>query len=186
MQIENGWGDGGWKARITDEGQIYVITESHTEARHKAEEGKVFMIASGFAASPASADDFTNVLYVKNTSTTKDIHIGYLRTCNEVSGKWRILDAPTALGTSALTASNSNRSNATPLVATVQAFSTAGTTFTDGTAIGQWIQGAGHSIQPFDGSYILGPNDSFGLEFAPFNGTAGEMCVTLQCWQITD
>ena len=186
MKIENGWGDS-TKLRITEDGQALTQSENHTEARHHSGEGEVFFLASGFATTATSADDYTNIFYLKNDSTTKSIHIGYLRTCNEVAGKWRLLDAPTALGTTAITAYNANRAKTQALDATSQSFSAAGTTFTDGTSIGQWVQnGPGHSVFPFDGSYILGPNSSLGLEFAPFGTTAGDACVTVQCWQTVE
>ncbi len=169
---------------VNSEGQATVLAESRTEARHVAEEGNAFLIASDFGSS-LTTNDFTNIFYIKNESTTKNLHIGYLRTCNEAAGKWRLIDAPTALGTTAITAKNMLSGDTTVLVATIQSFSASGTTFTDGTVIGQWIQSTGHSIQNFDGSYILKPLESFGLEFAPFaTQSAGESeaCVTLQTW----
>ena len=173
-------------ANVNSEGRLETQSHNHTEARHHAGEGDVYLIGSGFGVGPATADDFTNILYVRNDSTTKEINIGILRTCNEVAGKWRLLKNPTALGTSVITPVNSNLGSSKTLVATVQEFSVAGTTFTDGTVMGQWIHGVGHSLFPFQGSVILGPNDAIGLEYAPHSATAGEACATIQCWQIDE
>ncbi len=169
---------------VNSEGQASTLAEIQTEARHVSSEGNAFMIASGFAANPATGDDYTNLIYIKNDYTTNHIHIGYLRTCNEQAGKWRYIDAPTALGTTAIAAKNMKRGNSTTLTATIQGFSAAGTTFTDGTTVDfpQWIQNVGHSIQSFDGALILGPGQSFGLDYAPFASTAGDVCVTMQAW----
>lgn len=170
---------------VNSEGQASVISESLTEARHVSSEGNVYIISSGFAATATVADDATNLLYVKNTSNTLFLHLGYLRTCNEVGGFWQWIDNPTALGTTAITPVNMKRGSTKPLAASVETFSSAGTTFTvgDRTDYPQWIQGGpAHSIQPFEGSMILSPGQSFGLEFAPFGTTAGVACVTLQVW----
>lgn len=188
MKIFNGWGDGGWGWRINNEGQASTLAETQTEARHLSEnEGVVYILSSGFAVSSNVANTFTNIFYIKNTSTTHNLYIGYLRTCNEIPGKWQYTDNPTALGTTSVTAINMKRGADTPLVADVQSFSAAGTTFSDGTTADfpQWIQGGpGHSIQPFEGALILGANQAFGLSFAPFNTTAGDVCITMQAWQI--
>lgn len=170
---------------INDEGQALTLSETQTEARHVAEDGNTFLLASDFAVTATVADDFTNIMYLKNESTTMDIHVGYLRSCNEVAGKWQMHFNPTALGTSALTAQNTQLGNSTPLSSTIQTFSNAGTTFVDGTIFAQWIQGGpGHSIQPFDGSLILPPLTAIGFDFAPFGTTAGDACVTMQVWQV--
>jgi len=177
-------GDG---SAVNSEFQLSVISESLTEARHVAAEGDTYLISSGFATTAALADDATNILYVKNTSTTLNMHLGYLRTCNEVAGFWQWIDNPTALATTAITPVNMLRGNSKPLTSIVQTFSVAGTTFTDGTSTDypQWIQGEGHSIQSFEGSMILGPDQAFGIEFAPFGTTAGIACATLQVWTST-
>lgn len=172
-------------ARVNTEGQLSTLSEIQTEARHVAEDGSVFMIATGFAVSSTTGDQFTNIVYILNDSTTKDVHVGYMRTCNEVPGKWRLLYNPTALGTSEITARNMKIGTATPLNGTVQQYSAAGTSFSDGTVLGQWIQsGPAHSIQGYEGSLILPPLQSIALEFAPFGTTAGDVCATIQLWQV--
>lgn len=174
--------------RVNAEGKAFVLSEARTEARHASSDGDAFMISSGFAASPSAADDFTAVLYFKNTSTTSHVHIGYLRTCNEQGGKWRYTDNPTALGTTAITAKNMNVGDSGVMTATIQSFAAAGTTFADGTTTDfpQWIQsGPGHSVYPFDGALIIQPGQSFGLDFANFGTTAGDICVTMQAWIVT-
>lgn len=175
--------------KVNSEGQASVIAEVQTEARHVAQKGNVFLVASGFITHINTALTFTDLFWMKNTSTTKDIHIGYLRTCNEVAGRWQMYEGVTALDNTPTTieADNMKLGSATPLDATLEAADSTAAAFTGGTVIAQWIQGVGHSIQPFEGSLILGPNQSIGLSFAPAaTASTNEACITMQVWQVTD
>ncbi len=170
--------------KVTDEGQAIVLAEVHTEARHHSITGEVFILSSGFITSSATADTFAAILYIKNTSTTKSINVGYFRTCNEVASKWRLTKNPTSISNStSVTAENINFASPITLDATVE-YGAANSTVTGGTVLGTWIQnGPGHSDPDFSGAMILGPNDSFCLEMAPFASAAGEVCTTIEVWQ---
>lgn len=175
------------QGQITNSGgQSFVLSESHTEARHEAEAGRAFIIGSGFIVHSDTADTFKAMLYIENTSDEKEIHLGYLRTCNEVPGKWQLHKGVTAISSGSPVAPlNMNGGKKKSLTATVTAGGSA-SDFTGGTIYPQWIQGGpAHSIQPFDGSYIMGPGDTLGLSFAPFAAaTSNEACITMQLWQV--
>lgn len=174
-------------ALVNGEGQVFTLSEIQTEARHVAEEGDAFFISSGFLTHSNAADATTAMMWFRNDSNTMDIHVGYLRTCNEVAGKWQMFSGVTALDNTpaTITPANSNIGSTTTMDATIEASDTAGSAFTGGLAISQWIQNAGHSIQAFDGSLILGPQQSIGITFAPFaTASANEACITMQAWQV--
>jgi len=170
--------------RITSTGQANVLAEVHTEARHHSISGEVFIISSGFVTSSATGDTFAAILYFKNDSTTKSVNVGYFRTCNEVASKWRLTKNPTSISNStAVTPENINFNSAVTLDGTTE-YGSATSTVTGGTVLGTWIQnGPGHSDPDFGGALILGPNDSFCLEMAPFASVAGEVCTTIEVWQ---
>lgn len=169
---------------VTIDGQALVQAEVHTEGRHHSERGETFIVRSGFITSSATADTFASIIYLKNTSTTKQVHIGYLRTCNEVAAKWKFIRNPTSISNStAVIPLNMNFTSAIMMDATTEVGSATSTT-TGGSEMGTWIQGGpGHSDPNFSGSFIIGPNDSFALEMAPFASVAGEVCTTFEVWQ---
>ncbi len=173
------------KAAIVDsEGFLYSLSQVHTEARHNAGLGRSFLLSSGFVTCSATGDTFASIFYFKNSSTTKVIHFGYFRTCNEVPAKWRMIKNPTSISNStAITPLNLNFESNVVLDATAE-FGSATSTTTGGTEIATWIQpGPGHSDPDWAGGLILGPNDSIALEMAPFASVAGEVCITNEVWQ---
>ncbi len=169
---------------VTIDGQALVQAEVHTEARHHSERGEAFIVRSGFVTSSATADVFVSLIFLKNDSTTKQLHIGYLRTCNEVAAKWKLIRNPTSISNpTAVIPLNMNFTSAKTFDGTAQSGSATSTT-TGGTEMGTWIQGGpGHSDPDWSGSFILGPNDSIALEMAPFASVAGEICTTFEIWQ---
>lgn len=186
MIIEDGQGKGRL-AYVTDEGQQLVLSEAHTESRHHSAAGEVFLINSGFVTSSAVADTFASIIYFKNTSTTKVIHIGFFSTWSEVAGKWNLLSNPTSISNSTATsAGNMNISSTKLLDATIE-FGSATSVTTGGTTIANWISpGPGFSANNFAGAFILGPTDSFVLEMAPFAAVAGEVSVLAEVWQVDE
>ena len=187
MKIDNGAGSGGYQLEITSDKQAKVLAETHSEARFHSEKGEVFLVHSGFVVSSAVADTFASIIYIKNTSTTKDIHIGHLRTCNEVAAKWRMKVAATSISNStATTANNMNSSSTITLDATIE-YGAANSTTTGGDEMSTWIQpGPGHSEPNLSGALILGPSSTLVLEMAPFASVAGEVCINIECWQPTE
>ncbi len=174
---------------ITTSGQALVQSESHTEARFHSADGHTFMLASGFVTHINTADTYTAVMWFQNDSTTDSIYVGYMRSCNEVAGKWRLLKGVTAMSNSAtITPRNMNIGSPKTLVATVEASNATTSAFTGGTLVGTWIQnGPGHSDPNWRGAYLLSPGASLGLEFAPFAAaSSNEVCTTVEVWQTTE
>lgn len=186
MIIEDGQGQGRL-AFVTDEGQQLVLSETHTEARHHSATGEVYLINSGFVTTGAVADAFVSILYFKNTSTTKVMHIGFFSTWTEVATKWNLIKNATSISNStATTAANMNISSTKSLDATVE-YGSATSATTGGTTIANWISpGPGFSANNFAGAFILGPTDSFVLEAAPFAAAAGEVAVLTETWQVIE
>jgi len=169
---------------ITIDGQALVQAETHTESRHHSSDGDTYIVQSSFITSSATADTFVSILFLKNDSTTKEIHIGYFRTCNEVPSKWKLIKNPTSISNpTIITPRNMNFGSARVIDATVNSGSATSAT-TGGNEMGTWIQnGPGHSDPDFGGALILGPGDSIALEMAPFSSVAGEVCTTIEVWQ---
>lgn len=188
MIIEDGQGKG-QLAYVTNEGQIFVLAETHSESRHHSGLGETFILSSGFITSSAVADTFVSIIYFKNTSTTKNMHVGFFSTWSEVSSKWKLIKSATSISNStATTAANMNISSPKTLEATVE-YGSATSATTGGTTIAEWISpGPGFSANNFNGSFILGPTDVFVLEMAPFAAAAGEVSVLAEVWQpeVTD
>lgn len=170
--------------RINAEGQAYVLSEVHTEARHRSNDGDLYLGKSGYVTSSASADVFSVIYWLKNDSTTKDIHIGHLRTCNELTGRWRMIVDSTAVSSSTTVVPlNMNRGKKSNVLDATAEYGVAGATLTGGAEIATWINADGHSTEDFAGSIILGANDTIAFEYAPFAATANPVCVTMEIWQ---
>jgi hypothetical protein len=186
MIIEDGQGKGRL-AYVTDEGQQLVLSESQTESRHHSTVGEVFLINSGFITSNAVAVVFASIIFFKNTSTTKVLHIGFFSTWSEVAGKWNLISNSTSISNSTPTiAANMNISSSKVLDATIE-YGSATSVTTGGTTIANWISpGPGFSAHNFAGAIILGPTDSFTLEMAPFASVAGEVSVIAEAWQVEE
>jgi len=173
----------GVAAHVNGEGKLQTTSVDVPHIMHHTEEGDTFMITTDFVTSSATADDSRSMFYLKNTSTTKRLFMGFLNTASEVSGKWIMVKNPTSISNStAIGSENAHFSDSTTVsVAAEKGGATSDTT--GGTAIGHWIQGA---AQPFvanmKGSIVLGPNDSIAIEFAPFAAAAGEVSVAMLVW----
>lgn len=172
--------------KITDEGQALTQSESHSEARHHTAKGVVFMLASGFVTHNDSADTFTGIMWFRNDSTEDQVFVGYMRSCNEVPGKWRLKRGVTELSSNTtITAQNMNIGSPKTFEGTIEAGNAPTSVFTGGTVVGQWIQGGpAHSDPDWQGAFTLSPGASMGLEFAPFAAASNnEACVTVEVWQ---
>lgn len=170
---------------INDEGHALVLAEEEAEAAHFALLGKTFIISSGFITCSASADTTTAIIYIKNTSTVQDIHIGHLRTCGEVAFKWVMKKGATGLSTeNVTTATNTKLNDQSPLVAITYS-GAQNATVTGGDQIATWINGVGHSDPNFRGALIIPANQTLTLEAIPFEAVTGgsEACITMECWQ---
>ena len=169
---------------INTEGQASVLSESLPQSAHNSNFGRTFVIESGFISSSATADTTSAILFIKNTSTTKNLYFGLFRTCNEAAMKWIMKTGATALSSETpVTPQNSQIGNALILDATVN-MGAQNATVTGGTEFATWINGTGHSIPNNNGALILGANQTLTLECLPFASVAAEVCVTIECWQV--
>ncbi len=168
--------------KINKNGQQVGQVEIHTESREHSEEGVAFWLATGFIAL-STTGSFNAVFYLKNTSETKNIHIGKLRTCSNQICEWKMAHTITAgtLLTDATAAlqMNLNVGATTPLTANVYKGADAKTM--TGTEVPTWINNVGHSQPDFEGSLILKPTSSIGFSVKP--AAAGDVCLTIECWQ---
>jgi len=173
----------GTAAKIDSEGSLLTTAVERPIIMHNSMNGDTFLISSGFVTSSATADDSRAIMYVKNTSTTKRMFLGFMTVGSEVPGKFLISKNPTSISNStALTPANLNFTDATTLDATAEVGGATSDT-TGGTEIMHWMQG-GPSVfaSHYRGSIILGPNDSIAVEFAPFSAAAGEVSLDLLAW----
>lgn len=171
--------------QINSSKQALSQAEMHAEVRHHAELGKAYTLTSGFVTSSATGDTFASILYIKNTSETEVLFLGLTALGSEVAGKWKIVRNPTSISNStAITPLNMNHNSPATLTATVE-YGSATSTTTAGDDTGHYIvDGPGHEELPLDGAIQIGPNSSITFEFAPFASAAGEVCVTIDGWQV--
>lgn len=184
--IEDGKGTG-YKAQVDSSNRLKVFSVGTSVASQEAKEsGGAFVIPSGFL-SLTTTGSFNGIFYIKNTSTTKDLYIGKIRTCGNADGsvQVKLVRNPTA-GTLI-----SDANDATQLTANFgrndvfegDAFvaSGDGKTVTDGTDYSQFIQKTtGHSIQDYEGAIIIPNGSSIALVAKP--SVAMTFCTELQCW----
>lgn len=158
--IEDGTGKG-YKVKVNEYNKFEVDSITHSEISWRSEEnGQSYIVATDGFISLTSGE--SAILYIKYTGE-KHLHIANLRTCGTGVQKWRMYKNSTngtiISGASAATVVNMNftSSNILSLVAYKGAD---GNTQTGGSSTDNWINNGGHSLEDFDGSVILGKNDS--------------------------
>jgi len=176
-------GQDGNTAIVDDFKDLHTFATIRTESAVNTLEGNTFWTASGFI-SLTTTGSFSGIYYLKNTHLTKEFHVEFLRTCGLAAAEWKLYRNPTTgtliSGGTDVVPGNANFSSGGVLTATVKGGADA-QTVTDGNVIAQWINGAGHSVQEFKGSMVLGPGDSLALTCKP--ESAADVCVTLMGWQ---
>jgi hypothetical protein len=186
IQISDGTGSGRL-AKVSTENRLETEAISTPVVAHIAEEEKQAYLLSSDFISLTTTGSFNALMYVKNTSSTLNLHIQTIRTCSSETGsiQLRLLKNPTA-GTIVSDANNSDKLNSNfssnnSFSGLSYAASGDGKTFTDGTNFTQFInRSPGHSIQEYDGSILLGPGDSIGLSAKPSASTT--ICVEIQTY----
>jgi len=168
--------------KINAEGQQVGQVETHVEAREHAEKGEAFWLATGFIALTTTGS-FNAVFYLKNTSESKNIHIGKLRTCSNQICEWKMAHTISA-GTLLTDETDAQQMNLNVLATTplnANAYKGADGKTMTGIEVPTWINGIGHSQPDFAGSLILKPTASIAFSVKP--AAAGDACLTLECWQ---
>jgi hypothetical protein len=168
--------------KINSDGQQIGEVETHAEARVHAEQGKAFWLATGFIPLTTTGS-FNAVFYLKNTSETKNIHIGKFRTCSNQICEWKLAHTITAgtLFTDQTAATQMNLRVGATTTLTANIYKGADGKTMVGTEVPTWINNIGHSQPDFAGSLILGPTSSIGIAVKP--AAAGDICLTVECWQ---
>jgi len=146
-----------------------------TDRSHDA--GESFVFASGDFINITTVDTETGFLYIKNNSTSKDLHIQSIRTCGTQTQKWKLYSNVTAgtLVSGAVAGSNNNLNLGSSVASDVTVYKGAdATTITDGTMMEHWINEIGHSKEDFQGALILGPSDTIAITVE--TAIAGDFC----------
>jgi hypothetical protein len=165
-RIQDGKGRG-FEAEVDDKHQLHVFSVSEAEVTNvSVKDGESYLFSADYADIITTGTE-TGIMYIQNTNTEKDLFIQNVRTCGTVVQLWRLHDATAASGTlvSDATVAASNNMNFTSAnTATTNVYQgTEGSTLLNGTRIENWINNAGHSVEEYEGSVILGTNDAIAL-----------------------
>lgn len=186
--IEDGTGSGK-KAKINEQNRLetFSIVESRISDISNRD-GRSYILTSDFVALTTTAS-FNGMLYIKNTSTDKDLYIDRVRVCGTGTSmnamQCRFVKNPTT-GT-LISDANAGISVASNLGSNEEfegvnyAASGDAKTITDGTQFSQFtIHLPGHTIQEYNGAIIIPNGSAMAIEVKP--GTATTACIEVQCW----
>lgn len=179
----------GKRAKVNSNNRIetFSITESRI-ADVSNRNGRSFILASDFVSLTTTAS-FNGILYVKNTSTERDLFIDRIRVCGTGTSMNSMQCILTKNPTTGTLISDQNDGTSIPsnlgsneeFTGTNYAASADGKTVTDGTQFSQFtIHLPGHTIQEYNGSIILPGGASMAISLKP--GAATTACVEVQCW----
>lgn len=168
----------GYEVEVNSDHKLEVLSTTRTEMTYHSErDGDTFMFATNGHIDVPVANTTYGILYVKNTSETKDLYIESIRSCGSAVNKWNIYKNPTA-STVISNANNGVKNSINFTSATtpdVTVYQGTGTNFTGGSLLENWVNGAGHSVEVYGGAMILGKNDSIGI--AGSIASSGDLCV---------
>lgn len=177
--LEDGTGSGN-KVKIR-KNRLFTSSEVAPEMAVRSEsDGDAYVFASGDFISITTTDTETGILHVKNTSATKNLHIYSIRSCADVINKWKVYKNST--GGTLITDANAGSQNNLNITSNNEPESDCykgadSKTVSGGTMLEHWINGVGHSTEVFDGSMILGRNDS--VQLTVELGSAGDVCCRI-------
>jgi len=186
--IEDGTGSGK-KASVDSDNRLetFSVVESRISDISNRE-GRSFILTSDFVALTTTGS-FNGMLYVKNTSTDRDMFIDRVRVCGTGTSmnsmQCRFVKNPTT-GTLISDANDgisvpANLGSNEDFTGINYAASGDGKTVTDGTQFSQFtIHLPGHTIQEYNGSIIIPGGSSMAIEVKP--GAATTACIEVQCW----
>lgn len=178
--IEDGTGQG-YTLKINKRNRATVSSENKpVMAIVSDEDGEAYVFASGDYIPITTTGTETGILHLKNTSTTKLLHVYSVRTCADVLNKWKFYKNST--GGTLISDANAGSSNNLNIVSTntadVNCYKGADSkTISGGTMLEHWINDTGYSTEIFDGALILGRNDS--VELTVELATAGDVCCRI-------
>lgn len=186
--IEDGTGSGK-KASVNANNRLdtFSITETRI-ADISNRDGRSFILTSDFVALTTTGS-FNGMIYLKNTSTDRDMYIDRVRICGTGTSmnamQCRFVKNPTT-GTLISDANDgisvaSNLGSNEEFTGINYAASGDGKTVTDGTQFSQFtIHLPGHTIQDYNGAIIIPGGSSMAIEVKP--GAATTACIEVQCW----
>ena len=188
MSIEIRDGTGSKKtAGVTATNRLKVQSVTKPTVSAESEDGGTAFVVSNrdFETITTTGTD-TPILYIKNNSDTRNLHIYSIRTCGTQVQKWNLNRGITGgIVTSALTASVETLNLAKTTTNEIAAYSGIDAeTFASTARLGHWINKIGHSEENFDGALILGPSNSIcvSAELA----IAGDVCVRVIAYYNSD
>ena len=174
IEIDDGRGRG-LSASVSEDNRLNVSSKSAPRPFYVSRDsGLSFSVSSIDAA--AAADDV--ILYLKNTSSTRNIFLGSVHVSAVEAVLWKLWRVTgTAAGSTALTPTNLNASAGISAEATVR-----GNGAVTGLTLSELIHVTRHDTNSKDtmgllGALILGPNDAIGVEYDTGTGGIAEVTV---------
>jgi hypothetical protein len=167
-------------AEVDEDNNLHTRSSTVPESSDVSQlKGLSFEFASGAFLTLANDTNEHAVFYIKNTSTTHEMHIINARTCNTEICKWLLYKNDTG-GTlisdvNAGIEVNHNFNSGNVAEADVWQASGSGKTRSGGSIFSQWINGAGHSNVDYQGALVLGTNNSL-----TFTCTADVAAATIE------
>jgi hypothetical protein len=179
MKISDGKGSG-QEAQVSLNRLLTQAAASTELHENSITDAQVYMFSTGAFISLTTTGTETGILYIKNTSTTKNLFIHEIRTCGDVAQKVTFYKNPTG-GTlvtdeTAGQSTNLNFTSSNSADATIYKGADA-KTVTGGTWLGQHINHIGHSNNQTGDALVLGRNDSLAITFEV--ASAGDVCVAI-------
>ncbi len=184
-QIEDGTGKG-TKAAVDTENRLLTKAIMNCDCKDVSQTtAQSYEFATGAFLAPTTTAEHA-VFYLKNTSSTKHLHIHEIRTCGSVIQQWILYKNDTG-GTVVSDANagveiNHNFASSNTADADVFAASAAGKTRSGGSWMSQHINDVGHSNIEYAGALILGQNDSLTLTVQNVASATTLACVRIHAY----
>lgn len=176
MTIKDGRGRG-YDASVSDVNRLNVSSKSQARSFYiSRDDGLTFNLISTDAG--AAAGDL--IFYLKNTSSTRNIHLDRIEYHSANAAVWKVWQVTGTGSGTAITPSNLNLTSSKTAEAAGLG-NGAITGLTTGDQMGTHRNGAdGHGDMTFEGALILGPNDAIAVEYD--TGTTGAAEIEAIFW----
>lgn len=178
-RIADGKGTGN-EAQVDSNNNLHTFAINRSEQMEvSVRDGEAYNFGSNGYISIGVTDTEYGMLYVKNTNTTKNLHVESIRTCGTSAQKWRLYKGVTAgtLVSNQTAGLNQNMNLVSANTASATVYAGSGTV-TDGTMIEHWINDIGHSDVVYQGALIVGTNDVLVLSVEM--PASGDVCCRVQ------
>lgn len=183
-QIDDGKGSGN-RAEVNEFNQLVTKAVTNCDCKVNSEDQKQsYEFATGEFISVTTTAEHA-LLYIKNTSSVKHMHIHEIRTCGTATQKWLLYKNDTAgtIVTDATAAVEVNHNFSSSNVADADVYKGAdGKTRSGGAIMSQHINEEGHSEVSYEGALILGQNDSITLTVQNVDSATKEACIRVHAY----